>query len=108
MVKYSRSFLLGRLYLDSLIDKTTPNEITVALETLPKGPHALGETYGKNIMRIRSQKPGFRRLAERVLLLLTCARRLLTTSELQHALAVKAGDSALDPRDLGSTNGIVL
>ena len=47
-------------------------------------------------MRIRSQSKGLRFLAERVLSLLTCAERLLTKSELQDALAVRAGTPTLD------------
>jgi len=82
VVKYSYRFLLARFHLESLIDKTTPNEVTIALKTLPKGEGALAKAYGKTIKRIRSQKQGFRLLAETVLLLLTCAKRLLTTLEL--------------------------
>jgi hypothetical protein len=77
------------------------------LETLQKGPKALGHAYGEAIKRIRSQREGFRRLAENVLLWVTCAKRLLTTSELQHALAVRIEKSTLDEKDLADTNIMV-
>ncbi|PVH69381.1 hypothetical protein DL98DRAFT_439187 [Cadophora sp. DSE1049] len=97
-------FLLARLHLDSLADKTTRNMIDGALKTLPTGRYALHEAYGKTIKRIRSQSPGFQLLAERVLSLLTCAKRLLTILELRHALAVKPGASTLDGKDLPFPN----
>lgn len=50
--------------------------------------------------RINTQQPGFRRLAEKVLSWITCAKRPLTTAELQHALAVVVGDSKLDEDNL--------
>lgn len=56
----------------------------------------MAKAYGITIARIRSQLPGFRFLAERVLTLLTCAERLLTTLELQDALAVTGGEPRLD------------
>jgi hypothetical protein len=107
VVKRSGRFLLARFHLESLIGKTTPNEITVILETLPKGENALAQAYGKTITRIRNQEQGFRFLAERVLSLLTSARRLRTILELRHALAVEVGTSKLDEGDLPCTNIIV-
>ena len=57
--------------------------------------------------RINTQQPGFRRLAEKALSWITCARRPLTTSELQHALAVVVGDSKLDEDNLERTERII-
>ena len=57
--------------------------------------------------RINTQQPGFRRLAEKVLSWITCARRPLTTSELQHALAVVVGDHKLDEDNLETTERII-
>jgi hypothetical protein len=55
----------------------------------------------KDVMEIiNGQQPGFRRLAEKVLSWITYAKRPLTTSELQHALAVVVGDSKLDEDNL--------
>ena len=50
--------------------------------------------------RIKGQKPGLKELAMKVLLWITCAKRPLTTLELQHALATKVGKSELDKGDL--------
>ncbi|PCG94078.1 Hypothetical protein PENO1_080360 [Penicillium occitanis (nom. inval.)] len=99
-------FLLVQLYMDSLIDKTTPNKVINALEILPKGPDALSHAYGEAIKRIRSQRDGFRRLAEDTLLWLTCTKRLLTILELRHALAVQPGNSEFDENDLEDANVI--
>jgi ankyrin repeat protein len=92
--------------MDSLIDKTTPNKVINALEILPKGPDALSHAYGEAIKRIRSQRDGFRRLAEDTLLWLTCTKRLLTILELRHALAVQPGNSEFDENDLEDANVI--
>ena len=50
--------------------------------------------------RIKGQKPDLKKLAMEVLSWITCAKRPLTMSELQHALATKVGKSALDKGDL--------
>ncbi|PMD49386.1 purine and uridine phosphorylase, partial [Hyaloscypha bicolor E] len=94
-------FLLARFHLEELSDMYTPNEVVTALEELPIGKNALSETYGKTINRIRRQKgPRLVHLAERVLSLLTMAKRLLTMRELRDALAVKIGAPMLDPGDV--------
>lgn len=67
----------------------------------------MAQAYGVTIERIRSQRPGFRFLAERVLTLLTCAKRLLTSVELQDALAVTEGDTTLDKTKREHTSIIV-
>jgi ankyrin repeat protein len=86
--------------LESLTDKITPREITRALERLPKGSDALDLAYKEAIRRIQGQKPGCAELAWRVLSWITCAKRPLTSIELQHALAIEAGDSELGEDNL--------
>lgn len=88
-------FLLAQLYLDSLIDKGTPRLIRRALQNLPRGPSPLDQAYETTMKRIQGQKQGFLELAILVLSWLVCTKRPLTTLELQHALAVEAGDSNL-------------
>ncbi|KAH7169486.1 hypothetical protein DER46DRAFT_698966 [Fusarium sp. MPI-SDFR-AT-0072] len=100
-------FLLARFHLDSLTDKTTPKEIINALQKLPTGLNAYDEAYGKTIKRISNQQPGFRHLARRVLLWLTCTERPLTTLELRHALAMKTSITTLDQDDFESTSVMV-
>ena len=60
----------------------------------------LAHAYKQTIQRINGQKPGLKNLALNILLWITCAKRPLTISELQHALATKVGKSELDQGDL--------
>jgi hypothetical protein len=52
MFKHLDRFLLAQLHLNSLVDKTTPNDIAAALKTLPKGEGALAQAYGDISKRI--------------------------------------------------------
>ena len=97
----SLRFLLARLHLDSLEDKTSIMEVEDALEKLPRGEYAYRQAYDEAMeKRIKGQKPGFADLALRTLSWITFSTRPLTTSELQHALAVTDGASTLDLRNL--------
>jgi ankyrin repeat protein len=100
---------LAQLYLRSLIDKLEPNEIRSAIETFRKEgqisdqdhrDQVLARAYGEVMERINGQVLGMRRLATKVLLWITHAKRQLTTSELQHALATRTGKFELDDGDL--------
>ncbi|PKK46147.1 hypothetical protein CI102_8363, partial [Trichoderma harzianum] len=93
-------FLLTRLHLDSLRDKTSVWQVEDTLERLPKGSDAYEQAYTGAMERIQSQKRGFCDLANRVLFWITCSGRPLSTLELQHALAVVDGSSALNPHNL--------
>ncbi|EXK77320.1 hypothetical protein FOQG_17970 [Fusarium oxysporum f. sp. raphani 54005] len=102
-------FLLAQLYLGLLGDKLTLNDIRSAMETFQKQGQGSGEdqkvqvlarAYGQAMERINGQMPGKKELATKVLSWITCAKRQLTTSELQHALATKTGKSELDHGDL--------
>lgn len=57
--------------------------------------------------RINEKNQGFRRLAEKVSSWITCAKRPLTTLELQHALAIVVGDCKLDGDNLERIERIV-
>ena len=52
--------------------------------------------YENAMERIRGQVKDQEELAKQVLSCITCAKRLLTTSELQHALAVEVGEPEPD------------
>ncbi|KAL7971405.1 hypothetical protein HDV63DRAFT_322680 [Trichoderma sp. SZMC 28014] len=103
-------FLLAQLYLDSLKDKTSIKQIKSSLEQFNKQSQlGLGEDKKRKVLekayeqamdRINSQMPGFRVLGRRVLAWITCAKRRLTTSELQQALGVEVGNTKLDPDNL--------
>jgi ankyrin repeat protein len=57
--------------------------------------------------RIGGQVKDQEELAKQVLSWITCAKRLLTTLELQHALAVEVGESALDEENLPQIEDMV-
>jgi len=61
---------------------------------------ALDQAYEHAMERINGQKSGFRLLAKKVLSWIICAKRPLTTLELQHALAVNIGDPELDKENI--------
>ncbi|KAF2187469.1 hypothetical protein K469DRAFT_685938 [Zopfia rhizophila CBS 207.26] len=91
--------------LSSLEDKTTPKAMKTALAQLRQDvsipnrdekQELLGRAYGQAMERIQSQKAGFKALAERVPSWIVCAKRQLTTIELQHALAIEPDELALD------------
>ncbi|KAI1824491.1 ankyrin repeat-containing domain protein [Xylaria intraflava] len=100
-------FLLARLLLDSLVDKTTPKAIKSALESLEKGPEALSQAYKGAIDRIENQAPGHHSLAKQVLSWISCARRPLSLKELQHALATEIGERQFDDENITDISDIV-
>ncbi|KAI9764578.1 MAG: hypothetical protein M1839_005804, partial [Geoglossum umbratile] len=57
--------------------------------------------------RINGQMPGFKDLANKVLSWITCAKRQITTTELQYALAVEVSKSELDEEDFYKIQDIV-
>lgn len=68
----------------------------------------LSRAYGQAMERIQSQKAGFKALAERVLSWIICAKRQLTTIELQNALAIEPDELALDMDNLPEAEDMVL
>ena len=76
-------------------------QVEDAMEKLPKGEYAYREAYDEAMeKRVKGQKPTFADLALRTLSWITFSKRPLTTSELQHALAVTDGASTLNVRNL--------
>jgi hypothetical protein len=100
-------FLLAQLHLDSLIGKRSPKAIKIALEKLPTGLEALDNAYNEAMERIEGQIADLKELAKQVLAWITCAKRPLTTLELQHALAVEIGESKLDEENISEIEDIV-
>ena len=70
-------------------------------------PRGLDETYKQAMERIESQGGGFRELAKRVLSWIIHAKRVLTTAELQHAVAVEPGKPNLNRKFIPSIEIIV-
>jgi hypothetical protein len=89
-------FLLAQLHLDSLIGKKSIKAVRVALENLPAGSKAYDHAYNNAMERIQGQLSDQEELAKQVLSWITCAKRPLTTEELQHALAIEIGEAELD------------
>jgi len=88
-------FLLAQFHLKSLIGKSTPKTIRAALKKLPTGSEAYDHAYKGAMERIEEQVAEQEELAKQILSWITCAKRQLTMSELQHALAVEVSESNL-------------
>lgn len=85
---------MARLYLDTLVKKTTRRKIKNALETLPEG---LDSIYEELMNRVKLQNPhDHAELAMRVLGWICYTSRPLTVVEMQNALAVEPDDTCLD------------
>jgi hypothetical protein len=70
------------------------------LKKLPTGSEAYDHAYKDAMERIEGQLIDEEELAKQVLSWITCAKRPLTTSELEHALAVEPEESQLDEENL--------
>ena len=99
--------MLAQLHLDSLIGKRAPKAIRTALEKLPTGSKAYDHAYKDAMERIEGQVEDQKELAKQVLLWIACAKRPLTTLELQHALAVEFGELKLDEENLPQIEDMV-
>jgi ankyrin repeat protein len=103
----SSRFLLAKLNLESLTGKPSPKSIRIALKGLPTGSEVYDKAYNETMKRIKAQVLDAQELAERVLYWLTFAKRLLSISELRHALAVEVGESEIDEENLPEIEDIV-
>jgi hypothetical protein len=77
------------------------------LKNLPTGPKAYDYAYEEAMKRIAGHDKDSEELAKQVLLWITCAKRPLTTIELQHALGVEVGESKLDEENLPQLDDMV-
>ena len=93
--------------MDSLRDKTSIKSVKKALQTLPEGVNGLDLAYDGALQRIESQRDGFRFLAKRLLGWLTYSKRLMTITEVQHALAIEPNTQDLDEENLSDVDEIV-
>ncbi|KAJ6201088.1 LOW QUALITY PROTEIN: hypothetical protein J3E72DRAFT_413051 [Bipolaris maydis] len=100
-------FLLAQLYLNSLKGKRSRTAIRDALKKLPTGTESYNCAYSDAMTRIERQLPDEAMLAKEALSWITCAKRPLTTTELQHALAVKDGQEELDEDNKSDIEDIV-
>lgn len=79
----------------------------MALKSLPKGTEALETIYKETFERIETQPKEHQDLAKNVLSWITYAKRPLTFSELQYALAVEIGESEIDEENLPDVEDII-
>ncbi|KAF4415301.1 Ankyrin repeat [Fusarium acutatum] len=100
-------FLLAQLHFQFVSTKKTLKKIKDALNSLSCGPKAYDIGYQKSMDRIASQDPDSKELGMQVLSWITCAKRVLKTLELQHALAVDKNDIKLDKENIPDVDDIV-
>ncbi|KAH7146905.1 hypothetical protein B0J13DRAFT_441596, partial [Dactylonectria estremocensis] len=100
-------FLLAQLHLDSLVGKRSPTALRATLAKLPTGSEAYPEAYKEAMLRIGRQVGDQEELAKQALAWITCAKRPLTTVELQHGLAIRTGDPELDEDNVSEIEDIV-
>ncbi|OQE93683.1 hypothetical protein PENNAL_c0005G05905 [Penicillium nalgiovense] len=89
-------FLLAQLYLNCLVGKRSPKAIRSALKDISSSTKQYDSAYTNAMKRIQGQVSDQTELAMQVLAWITCAKRPLTTVELQTALAVEIHESDFD------------
>jgi ankyrin repeat domain-containing protein 50 len=97
-------FLLPALQIQTVLEQTTRSEIRAAINMMPKG---LGETFEETLKRIKRQSESRSKLAMRVLMWISHARRPLQLEELRQALAVLPGQANLDSENCPSQKSMV-
>lgn len=100
-------FLLARLHVDPLLDKRNKQKVLSTLNKLSKGSATLNEAYSEALERIDGQLAQDRLLARRALSWISYAQKLLTTTELCHALAIEPGDKALNVDNIYDVEDVV-
>ncbi|CAI7596968.1 unnamed protein product [Penicillium viridicatum] len=102
-------FLLAQLYFESLIGRRSAKSTRTALKELSKGfnDYAYDRAYDNAMSRIKGQIGEQTDLAMQTLSWLTCARRPLTSLELQHALAIEEGESTIDEENLPEVEDVL-
>ncbi|KAJ5485590.1 hypothetical protein N7539_005578 [Penicillium diatomitis] len=93
-------FLLAQLHLDLLVGERSEKAIRLALENLPTGSEAYEKAYGDAMRRIEGLIEKEKILAKEVLSWITCAKKALTITELEHALAVEIGKDEIDEANM--------
>ncbi|CAI7589621.1 unnamed protein product [Penicillium glandicola] len=100
-------FLLAQLYLDHLTDMREPRDVKEILQRLPESTEAYSHAYSTAMSRIEGQGKGTETLAKKALSWVACSTRPLRTAELQHAVAIRTGDSAISENYIPMTEDIL-
>ncbi|KAL7950636.1 ankyrin repeat-containing domain protein [Trichoderma barbatum] len=90
-------FLLATFHIDTIMSQPTRGEIKEALQKLGRGMEGLHEMYSQAMERIEGHTVAIRSLAKRILTWITHAKRPLSITEVQHALAVREHMAEFDP-----------
>ncbi|KAI2842336.1 hypothetical protein CBS76997_10291 [Aspergillus niger] len=93
-------FLLAQLHLDSLEGKLSVTATQRALKKLPSGTDAYNIAYEEAMERINGKTAGEKELAFQIIAWITCARKPLKITELQHGLAVEIEETEFDTENL--------
>lgn len=97
-------FLIARLQMDMIANRTSIKAVRKALNHLPD---QLDGLYDEAWDRISRQPDDDRQLAERTLIWLVHAYRPLSLGTIQHALAVEHGESDFDTENISSSENIL-
>ncbi|KAF3075556.1 Ankyrin repeat domain-containing protein 50 [Trichoderma lentiforme] len=82
-------FLLATFHIDTIMSQPTRGEIKEVLQRLGRGVEGLHDIYKQAMERIEGHTDAIRSLAKRILTWITHAKRPLSITEMQHALAVR-------------------
>lgn len=102
-----QSLQLARLYLNSLAGSTTRTDIRTKLKDIPRESDGYDSIYDETISRIKRQVCKSRRLATKTLCWIVYAKRQFVISELQHALAIEAGQRGFDYENITDPDDIL-
>ncbi|QYS98726.1 ANK_REP_REGION domain-containing protein [Trichoderma simmonsii] len=103
IIKYSDGlFRTARFLLDSIVDSKTPESMMDTLEEKSRR----NDTLDAMMTRIRGQSADRRDLAMNTLLWMAFAFYPLEIRQLQHALAVEAGESSFDEANIPDTDDV--
>ncbi|ETS82755.1 hypothetical protein PFICI_04631 [Pestalotiopsis fici W106-1] len=89
-------FLLANLHSNSLAALPTKGDILDALDKLDKGSDPLDAVYELSMQRIEGQGSGLAQLAKKIILWIVHARRIMSSAEITHALAIRPNTKAID------------
>ena len=101
---YGSRFLLPALQIESIVSEPTTGDMEDAIENKPLDLH---QAFYQTLARIQRQPEGRKRLGMNVLLWLSHSHGSLTVAELSEAMAIRPGDTSLNPRRRPSQNMMI-
>lgn len=104
---YLSRFLLAQLYMGALVGKRSTRALRLALKGLTLSQQTYDRAYDEAMTRIERQTPDQAELAKQALGWIVCAKRQLTTHELQHALGVVIHERQLDQENIPDIADVV-